>query len=88
MFPPLTKDFFGMKYYGTACGFVMTGVPIGILASNQIFGMFYDQQLELFGVKGVCYGKTCFQNAFIVAAAVQAIALILSIFMFKIRHLR
>ncbi|KAJ1553059.1 hypothetical protein HK405_009074 [Cladochytrium tenue] len=43
-FPGLTREFFGMRFYGTACGFVMAGVPLGVLLSNTIFGTLYDRE--------------------------------------------
>ncbi|KAJ3095381.1 hypothetical protein HDU97_007004 [Phlyctochytrium planicorne] len=43
LFPPLTKEYFGNSYYGTACGFVFATVPLGILLSNQVFGILYDR---------------------------------------------
>eukprot|EP00842_Homolaphlyctis_polyrhiza_P000409 jgi/Hompol1/1369/HPOL_005108-RA len=45
LFPPITKDLFGTAFYGTACAFVMTGVPIGIIISNLVFGALYDSAL-------------------------------------------
>jgi hypothetical protein len=63
----------------------MTGVPIGIIFSNQIFGIFYDSETEKGGVNGICYGKECFQSAFTVSAGVQAMAFIISIMLFRMR---
>lgn len=63
----------------------MTGVPIGIIFSNQIFGIFYDTASETYGSKGICYGKECFQSAFTVSAGIQAMAFIISIMLFRFR---
>ncbi|KAI8928500.1 major facilitator superfamily domain-containing protein [Entophlyctis helioformis] len=90
LFPPLTKDLFGTTFYGTACAFVMMGVPVGILASNLVFGFLYDAALKLqVPVNGSaateCYGSTCFNGAFVAALAMQVVPLGLSIVLFLIR---
>ena len=89
LFPSLTRDFFGTKYYGTACGFIMTAVPIGIVFSNQIFGAFYDMQaIEQNSKDGLCYGKACYQSAFVVSTVLQLIAFITAIVLFRMRMTR
>jgi hypothetical protein len=86
LFPSLTRDFFGTKYYGTASGFIMSAVPVGIVFSNQIFGAFYDMEaLEQDSKDGLCYGKACYQSAFVVSTVLQLIAFILSIVLFRMR---
>lgn len=89
LFPSLTRDFFGTKYYGTASGFIMSAVPFGIVFSNQLFGAFYDMESVEQGSKdGLCYGKICYQSAFVVSTVLQLIALILSIVLFRFRMTR
>lgn len=89
LFPSLTRDFFGTKYYGTASGFIMTAVPIGIVFSNQIFGAFYDMQaIEQNSKDGLCYGKACYQSAFVVSTVLQLIAFIMAIVLFRMRMTR
>ena len=63
----------------------MSGVPIGIIISNQVFGIFYDQEAAMHGVNGVCYGQVCFRTSFTVSCGLQAMALVLSILLFKER---
>ncbi|KAI8830676.1 major facilitator superfamily domain-containing protein [Chytriomyces cf. hyalinus JEL632] len=75
-FPALTRDFFGMQFYGTACGFVMAGVPIGIISSNLIFGVFYDKQTE--AGASTCYGSSCYSTSFQILLFIQCIALVCS----------
>jgi MFS family permease len=86
LLPPLTKQLFGLKYYGTANGFVMCGVPIGIFAFNYLFGALYDQQLQIQisegGPKDFCYGGQCFKVALICTCIVQSIVLLLSILLY------
>ena len=86
LLPPLTKQLFGLKYYGTANGFVMCGVPIGIFAFNYLFGAFYDQQLQIQRSEGgptnFCYGGQCFRIALICTCFVQSLVLLLSILLY------
>jgi MFS family permease len=86
LLPPLTKQLFGLKYYGTANGFVMCGVPIGIFAFNYLFGALYGQQLQIQisegGPTDFCYGGSCFKVALICTCVVQSIVLLLSILLY------
>ncbi|KAJ3110184.1 hypothetical protein HDU96_006851 [Phlyctochytrium bullatum] len=77
LFPPLTADFFGLKYYGSACALVMVGIPVGIVVSNVIFGAMFDT-----AVSQGCSGSGCYRNAFIVFLAIQIVPVILSAFLF------
>ncbi|ORY43738.1 MFS general substrate transporter [Rhizoclosmatium globosum] len=72
-FPVLTKDYFGTKFYGTACGFVMAAVPLGVLLSNQVFGLFYDKKADS---AGNCYSSECYSKAFGVLSGIECIALV------------
>ncbi|KAJ3234461.1 hypothetical protein HDU81_001417 [Chytriomyces hyalinus] len=73
LFPVLTKDFFGMQAYGTACAFVMAGVPIGIFISNVVFGRFYDSEAV---AASKCYNSACYSKAYIVFSVLQGIAIL------------
>ena len=88
LFPQITKDLFGTKYYGTACAFVMTAVPVGILVSNIIFGTFYDQAMQQQSNTSsiYCYGKSCFEKAFQTALGLQMVPIMLSIALFVERQ--
>ncbi|TPX30711.1 hypothetical protein SmJEL517_g05791 [Synchytrium microbalum] len=94
LFPPLTRDFFGVKYYGTACGLVMVAVPAGIFVSNLVFGHFYDLELRSQrqssppSTTSVCYGESCIKLAFGVQAAIQLIPLVMSIALYAFRTWR
>ncbi|KAI9327784.1 major facilitator superfamily domain-containing protein [Obelidium mucronatum] len=81
-FPALTKDFFGTHFYGTACGFVMAGVPIGIVTSNLVFGSLYDSQSN--GAT-ICYGEACYSKAYAAFSGIECIALICSFLLFLLR---
>ncbi|KAH6570095.1 hypothetical protein BASA62_004492 [Batrachochytrium salamandrivorans] len=91
MFPSTIRDLFGTAFYGTACGLVMMGVPIGILVSNLVFGVLYDAALESQpkDPNGIalleCYGSSCFSRSFMIAFAIQAIPVIVSVMMFLLR---
>ncbi|KAJ3239569.1 hypothetical protein HDU78_002797 [Chytriomyces hyalinus] len=65
LFPVLTKDFFGMHAYGTACAFVMAGVPVGIFISNVVFGRFYDSEAV---AASKCFNNACYSKAYISGA--------------------
>lgn len=95
IFPTLTRDLFGTKYYGTACGFVLGGVPIGILSSNEIYGYFLDKQtaqqyseIASSNSSNDCYGSACFSKYFAVAVGIQFVALSLSIALYFIKRSR
>ncbi|KAJ3416310.1 hypothetical protein HDV05_002250 [Chytridiales sp. JEL 0842] len=77
IFPPLTRDFFGMKHYGTAMGFVLLLNPLGILLSNLIFGGMFDSKKA-----GGCVGEECFQGSFAVFAGLQCLSIGLSVGLF------
>ena len=89
LFPILTQDFFGKKYYGTACSFLLSPVPIGILLSNWVFGYFYDAALKVQanggGSTSTCYGTDCFVNSFITILGIQMFPMILSFLILPVR---
>ena len=65
---------------------VMVAVPVGIFASNLIFGHFYDLQLKkTSSAASVCYGDTCFKTAFTIQAAIQLLAVATSVALFCYR---
>lgn len=86
LFPPLTRSLFGLKFYGTASAFVMSGVPIGIFSFNYLFGSVYDKQLAIQAANGgpsdYCYGVNCFRIAFISTTSVQALVTVLSVMLY------
>ena len=64
----------------------MTGVPIGIVLSNLVYGNLYDQQAKNQGSSnGTCYGGECFQLAFFISSAIQFIPLALSVWLYLLR---
>lgn len=78
LFPILTREFFGMDNYGTACSLLMTPVPIGIIVSNLIFATSYDSVLKTQGGSD-CYGSVCFYRAFEMLLGVQLLPLVLAV---------
>ncbi|ORY43735.1 MFS general substrate transporter [Rhizoclosmatium globosum] len=83
-FPVCTKDFSELSFtYGTACGFVMAGVPIGIIVSNMVFGKLYDAQSA---GASICYGSGCYSTSYIALSAVECIAVVSSLFLVILRE--
>ncbi|KAI9342038.1 major facilitator superfamily domain-containing protein [Obelidium mucronatum] len=90
LLPILTQDFFGLQFFGTAVGFAMTGVPIGILLCNSIFGILYDKQLATQNATAItssitCYGSICYQQSFQVFTGIQTIAVVTSLLLLLLR---
>ncbi|KAJ3247315.1 hypothetical protein HDU78_004564 [Chytriomyces hyalinus] len=75
----LTKDFFGTKYYATACAFSIASTPIGILTSNFVFGQLYDREA---GAGTDCLNANCYSKAFVIFSVFQGVALCLSLLVF------
>ncbi|KAI8811451.1 major facilitator superfamily domain-containing protein [Cladochytrium replicatum] len=95
LFALLTRDFFGAKWYGTACGYVMAAVPVGILASNAVYGMFFDsestRQMEMGIADGDvvrCVGSVCYRKAFVVSLAIQILPVLLAAAIFVLRTIK
>ncbi|KAI9338455.1 major facilitator superfamily domain-containing protein [Obelidium mucronatum] len=80
-FPVLTRDFFGSRFYGTACGFTMAGCSIGIIISNVVYGSFYDSVVVAVVEKGdsTCFGTQCYSKAFAVLTGIECIALLAAV---------
>ncbi|KAF9428153.1 hypothetical protein BGZ94_003233 [Podila epigama] len=47
LFASLTRDFFGVKYYGTNGGLVMVLVGCNPIVANVVYGIFYDRASKL-----------------------------------------
>jgi hypothetical protein len=88
LFPALIKGFFGMDNYGTASGLVLLAVPAGILASNQIFGSFYDdevaKQASNFSPDSElkCIGSSCYRKSFAIFTVIQSVSTFFAVMMF------
>ncbi|ORY38799.1 MFS general substrate transporter [Rhizoclosmatium globosum] len=79
LLPVLTQDFFGLHFFGTAVGFAMTGVPVGILICNSVFGVLNDQQMRTQGSAIACYGAACYQKSFQIFTGIQVVAVATSL---------
>ncbi|KAJ3232042.1 hypothetical protein HDU81_003333 [Chytriomyces hyalinus] len=79
----LTKDFFGAKYFATACAFSIASTPIGILGSNYVFGQLYDREV---GTGAACLNANCYSKAFVVFSVFQGVALCFSLGVFCLRY--
>ncbi|KAJ3176901.1 hypothetical protein HK101_010364 [Irineochytrium annulatum] len=80
IWPPMTADFFGMKNYGVACAFIMSGIPIGLFTSNILFGHLTDSATA----EG-CVGTECFRTSFQVFLGIQMLPVALSAVLFVMR---
>ncbi|KAJ3028437.1 UNVERIFIED_CONTAM: hypothetical protein HDU68_001663 [Siphonaria sp. JEL0065] len=77
VYPPMLTEFFGLKFYGTASGFVMFLIPVGIFVSQILYGNLYDKQSE--GGAGLeCVGVLCFQTSFLVFLGFQCVCVAFS----------
>lgn len=89
LFPILAGEYFGSKNYGTACSFLLSPVPVGIMTSNLVFATFYDQALlEQNGNVGnslECVGYACFTKSFAVLAAIQVLMIVQSGILLSLR---
>ncbi|KAI8834160.1 major facilitator superfamily domain-containing protein [Chytriomyces cf. hyalinus JEL632] len=78
----LTEDFFGAKYFATACAFSIACTPIGILGSNFVFGQLYDRDA---GTGTECLNANCYSKAFVIFSVFQGVALCFSLVVFYLR---
>ncbi|KAG0323666.1 hypothetical protein BGZ99_002606 [Dissophora globulifera] len=86
LFASMTRDFFGSKYYGSACGMVMVLNGANPFIANQLYGMFYDRAVEkmpLAPVNGTsnddaasCVGQACYSSSFKVASLLQLVCIV------------
>ncbi|KAJ3194539.1 hypothetical protein HK101_002491 [Irineochytrium annulatum] len=77
VFTPLTRDFFGLAHFGSACAFVMAAIPAGLFTSNVIFGSYFDS-----ATASGCRGAGCFGWAFKVFFAIQMVPIVFSLVLF------
>jgi hypothetical protein len=85
-FPVLAREYFGMRYYGTACGFLMGLVPLGILLSNTIFGQLYDAVVAKSGGGTQCHESLCFSTSFIIFSFIQMIPCTTAVILLLLRE--
>ncbi|KAF9426210.1 hypothetical protein BGZ94_006825 [Podila epigama] len=81
LFASMTRDFFGNKYYGTACGLVMVLNGFNPIIANQIYGIFYDRAVHKMPPVAeanpddhiTCLGHDCYNSSFRVATLLQVV---------------
>ncbi|KAF9427183.1 hypothetical protein BGZ76_002438 [Entomortierella beljakovae] len=83
LFASMTRDFFGSKYYGSACGMVMVLNGANPFIATQLYGVFYDRaaakmppMIQEDGSSGDhqnCIGKSCYDTSFKIASLLQLI---------------
>lgn len=85
LFASMTRDFFGEKYYGSACGMVMLLNGFNPIIANQIYGVFYDRAVQAMPPQPVdsvhedhmtCLGQDCYDSSFKVASLLQLISVL------------
>ncbi|KAF9316292.1 hypothetical protein BG003_002118 [Podila horticola] len=85
LFASMTRDFFGNKYYGTACGLVMVLNGFNPIIANQIYGIFYDRAAKKMppGEAGsdsdnhmTCLGNDCYNSSFKIATLLQVVCVV------------
>ncbi|KAG0047978.1 hypothetical protein BGZ83_007067 [Gryganskiella cystojenkinii] len=85
LFASMTRDFFGEKYYGSACGMVMLLNGFNPIIANQIYGVFYDKAVKAMPPMATdsvhedhmtCLGKSCYDSSFKVASLLQLISVL------------
>ena len=85
LFASMTRDFFGEKYYGSACGMVMLLNGFNPIIANQIYGVFYDKAVHAMPPQPedsaqedllTCLGKDCYDSSFKVASLLQLVSVL------------
>ncbi|KAG0344931.1 hypothetical protein BG005_001570, partial [Podila minutissima] len=85
LFASMTRDFFGNKYYGTACGLVMVLNGFNPIIANQIYGIFYDRAAKKmppteagsdFDNHVTCLGNDCYNSSFKIATLLQVVCVV------------
>ncbi|KAF9284410.1 hypothetical protein BGZ74_001738 [Mortierella antarctica] len=85
LFASMTRDFFGSKYYGTACGLVMVLNGFNPIIANQIYGIFYDRAAKKMPPTEAgsdsdnhvtCLGNDCYNSSFKIATLLQVVCVV------------
>ncbi|KAG0021928.1 hypothetical protein BGZ80_001412 [Entomortierella chlamydospora] len=85
LFASMTRDFFGNKYYGSACGMVMILNGANPFIANQLYGVFYDRAINnMPPVAGntssddhmTCIGRSCYDASFKIASLLQLVCIL------------
>ncbi|KAF9349238.1 hypothetical protein BGX34_001912 [Mortierella sp. NVP85] len=83
LFASMTRDFFGNKYYGSACGMVMVLNGANPFIANQLYGVFYDRAVQKMSPAThaqenpmACVGRSCYDSSFKVADLLQLVCIL------------
>ncbi|KAF9217148.1 hypothetical protein BGZ59_006172 [Podila verticillata] len=95
LFASMTRDFFGVQYYGTNSGLVMVLNGLNPIIANQIYGVFYDRASVANVVTSVlddrgqqnCFGQACYVTGFRVALVLQIVCVVFAAGLFCV-HMR
>lgn len=75
-------EIFGTRIYGTAIGFSLVFIPIGIIVSNQIYGSFADAEAARQGSSSDCMGSGCFETSFRIFSGMQLGSILFSVILY------
>ncbi|KAF9114871.1 hypothetical protein BGX27_009516 [Mortierella sp. AM989] len=85
LFASMTRDFFGNKYYGSACGMVMVLNGANPFIANQLYGVFYDRAVHNMPPMANsssseshvnCIGRACYDSSFKIASLLQLVCIL------------
>lgn len=95
LFASMTRDFFGVQYYGTNSGLVMVLNGLNPIVVNQIYGVFYDRaSVANFATSTLrdrgqqkCFGQACYVPGFRIALVLQIVCVVFAACLFCV-HMR
>ncbi|KAG0355879.1 hypothetical protein BG005_005182 [Podila minutissima] len=95
LFASMTRDFFGVQYYGTNSGLVMLLNGLNPIVANQIYGIFYDRaSVAIVGSSALrdreqqkCFGQACYVPGFRITFLLQVVCVIFAACLFCV-HMR
>ncbi|KAG0038457.1 hypothetical protein BGZ82_000141 [Podila clonocystis] len=95
LFASMTRDFFGVQYYGTNSGLVMVLNGINPIVANQIYAVFYDRaSVASIATSALrdrgqqkCFGQACYVPGFRISFLLQVICVVFAACLFCV-HMR
>lgn len=95
LFASMTRDFFGIQYFGTNSGLVMVLNGLNPIVANQIYAVFYDRAsvanitASLLRDRGQqkCFGPACYVFGFRIAFVLQVVCVAFAACLFCV-HMR
>ncbi|KAG0097842.1 hypothetical protein BGZ93_001882 [Podila epicladia] len=95
LFASMTRDFFGVQYYGTNSGLVMLLNGLNPIVANQIYGIFYDRASIANVASSAlrdrgqqkCFGQACYVPGFRISLFLQVVCVVFAACLFCV-HMR